>query len=202
MIKITNMNKSFDGKVIFKDFNLQIADKEFVIISGKSGSGKTTLLNIMGGLEEADSGSVIVDGVNITKEKNLLNYFRYSVGFLFQNFALIERETVFQNLNIVKNKCRTDISIEKALELVDLKDKLHQKVYSLSGGEQQRVALARLMLKKCNLILADEPTGALDRENANIVISILKKYQEIGKTICLVTHDDYIKTLGDRLVEL
>lgn len=202
MIKITNMNKSFDGKVIFKDFNLQIADKEFVIISGKSGSGKTTLLNIIGGLEEVDSGSVIVDGVNITKEKNLLNYFRYSVGFLFQNFALIERETVFQNLNIVKNKCRTDISIEKALELVDLKDKLHQKVYSLSGGEQQRVALARLMLKKCNLILADEPTGALDRENANIVISILKKYQEIGKTICLVTHDDYIKTLGDRLVEL
>lgn len=202
MIKITNMNKSFDGKVIFKDFNLQIADKEFVIISGKSGSGKTTLLNIIGGLEEVDSGSVIVDGVNITKEKNLLNYFRYSVGFLFQNFALIERETVFQNLNIVKNKCRTDISIEKALELVDLEDKLHQKVYSLSGGEQQRVALARLMLKKCNLILADEPTGALDRENANIVISILKKYQEIGKTICLVTHDDYIKTLGDRLVEL
>lgn len=202
MIKITNMNKNFDGKVIFKDFNLQIADKEFVIISGKSGSGKTTLLNIIGGLEEVDSGSVIVDGVNITKEKNLLNYFRYSVGFLFQNFALIERETVFQNLNIVKNKCRTDISIEKALELVDLKDKLHQKVYSLSGGEQQRVALARLMLKKCNLILADEPTGALDRENANIVISILKKYQEIGKTICLVTHDDYIKTLGDRLVEL
>lgn len=202
MIKITNMNKRFDGKVIFKDFNLEIADKEFVIISGKSGSGKTTLLNIIGGLEEVDSGSVIVDGVNITKEKNLLNYFRYSVGFLFQNFALIERETVFQNLNIVKNKCRTDISIEKALELVDLKDKLHQKVYSLSGGEQQRVALARLMLKKCNLILADEPTGALDRENANIVISIIKKYQEIGKTICLVTHDDYIKTLGDRLVEL
>lgn len=202
MIKITNMNKSFDGKVIFKDFNLEIKDNEFSIISGKSGSGKTTLLNIIGGIEKVDSGQVLVDGVDITENKNLLDYFRYHVGFLFQNFALIERETVYQNLNIVKRKCRTDISIEEALETVGLGDKLNQKVFSLSGGEQQRVALARLMLKKCNLILADEPTGALDRENADIVISILKKYQKNGKTICLVTHDDYIKTLGDRMVEI
>ncbi|MDO4661937.1 MAG: ABC transporter ATP-binding protein [Tissierellia bacterium] len=202
MINIVNMNKSFDERVIFKDFNLDVKDKEFVVLSGKSGSGKTTLLNIIGGIETVDSGKVIVDGIDITKEKNLLDYFRYTVGFLFQNFALIERETVYENLNLVKKRCRTDVTIEEALKMVGLEDKSNQKIYTLSGGEQQRVALARLLIKKCKLILADEPTGSLDRENANMVISILKEYQKMGKTICLVTHDEYIKTLGDRVVEI
>lgn len=202
MIEIKNMNKSFGDKVIFKDFNLEIKDQEFVVLSGKSGSGKTTLLNIIGGIEKVDSGEVLVDNQDITKEKNLLDYFRYTVGFLFQNFALIERETVYENLKLVKKRCRTDTSIKKALEMVGLSDKKNQKVYTLSGGEQQRVALARLLIKKCKLILADEPTGSLDRENANMVISILKEYQKMGKTICLVTHDDYIKTLGDSVVNL
>lgn len=115
---------------------------------------------------------------------------------------MIENQTVLQNLKIVRRTSRTQVSVDEAVAVVGLEDKLNQKVYSLSGGEQQRVALARLMLKKCDLILADEPTGSLDRENADIVISILKKYQQMGKTICLVTHDDYIKTLGDRRVEL
>lgn len=202
MIKIIDMNKSYGDKVIFKDFNLEIKDKEFVVLSGKSGSGKTTLLNIIGGIEKVESGRVIVDGKDLTKDKDLLDYFRYSVGFLFQNFALIERETVHENLKLVKKRCRTDISIDEALEMVGLGDKINQKVYTLSGGEQQRVALARLLIKKCKLILADEPTGSLDRENADMVIAILKEYQKMGKTVCLVTHDDYIKTLGDRVVEL
>ena len=202
MIKIIDMNKSYGDKVIFKDFNLEIKDKEFVVLSGKSGGGKTTLLNIIGGIEKVDSGKVIVDGKDLTKDKDLLDYFRYSVGFLFQNFALIERETVYENLKLVKKRSRTDIGIEEALEMVGLGDKINQKVYTLSGGEQQRVALARLLIKKCKLILADEPTGSLDRENADMVISILKEYQKMGKTVCLVTHDEYIKTLGDRVVEL
>lgn len=202
MIEIKNMNKSFADKVIFKDFNLTVEDREFVVFSGKSGSGKTTLLNIIGGIESVDSGEVIVDHVDLTKTKNLLDYFRYTVGFLFQNFALIERETVYENLKLVKKRCRTDTTIEEALNMVGLKDKSDQKIYTLSGGEQQRVALARLLIKKCKLILADEPTGSLDRENANMVISILKEYQKMGKTVCLVTHDDYIKTLGDRVIEL
>ncbi len=202
MIKIINMNKSFGNKTLFKNFNLEVKKQEFVIISGKSGSGKTTLLNILGGIEKVDSGNILIDGIDITKEKNLLYYFRYKVGFLFQNFALIENKTVKQNLDIIKKSCKTNMSIQEAMEMVGLENKLNQKVYTLSGGEQQRVALARLMLKKCDLILADEPTGALDRENADIVISILKEYQKMGKTICLVTHDAYIKDMGERTIEL
>ncbi len=202
MIRVQHLYKSYDNKPLFHDFNLEVKKQEFLILSGKSGSGKTTLLNIIGGIEPVDSGNVCVCDVNITKERNLLNFFRYKVGFLFQNFALIENQTVLQNLKIIKRKSRSSVSLEEAVTMVGLEEKLEQKVYTLSGGEQQRVAMARLMMKKCDLILADEPTGSLDRENAEIVISILKKYQQLGKTICLVTHDDYIKTLGDRRVDL
>ena len=202
MIQITNMSKRFGERYLFKDFNLNVKPHEFIILSGKSGSGKTTLLNIIGGIERADAGQVIVAGIDITKGRHLLTYFRYKVGFLFQNFALIENKTVYQNLSLIKKSTRADITIADALKTVGLEDKLNQKIFSLSGGEQQRVALARLMLKKCELILADEPTGALDRENSDIVLSILKKYQQLGKTICLVTHDEYVKTFCDRRIDL
>lgn len=202
LFKVDNISKSFGQNQVLKDVSFDLVPGTITGIVGRNGSGKTTLLNIIGGIEKVDSGEVLVDNQDITKEKNLLDYFRYTVGFLFQNFALIERETVYENLKLVKKRCRTDISIEEALEKVGLSDKKNQKVYTLSGGEQQRVALARLLIKKCKLILADEPTGSLDRENANMVISILKEYQKMGKTICLVTHDDYIKTLGDSVVNL
>lgn len=115
---------------------------------------------------------------------------------------MIDNKTVLDNLKIIKNKCRTDITYEEALHRVGLSDKLHEKVYSLSGGEQQRIALARLMLKKCNVILADEPTGSLDRNNAEIVMDILHQIHNDGKTIILVTHDEIIKEKGNRLIEL
>ena len=181
MIQITNMSKRFGERYLFKDFNLNVKPHEFIILSGKSGSGKTTLLNIIGGIERADAGQVIVAGIDITKGRHLLTYFRYKVGFLFQNFALIENKTVYQNLSLIKKSARADITIADALKTV---------------------GLARLMLKKCELILADEPTGALDRENSDIVLSILKKYQQLGKTICLVTHDEYVKTFCDRRIDL
>ncbi|WP_303826430.1 ATP-binding cassette domain-containing protein, partial [Ruminococcus flavefaciens] len=126
----------------------------------------------------------------------------FEVGFLFQNFALIENKTVLENLSIIKKKCRTNLSIEEALQRVGLADKINEKVYTLSGGEQQRIALARLMLKRCNVILADEPTGSLDRKNANAVMDILHTLHQEGKTIVLVTHDELIKKEGTRLIEL
>lgn len=202
MIEIKNLNKTFGDNVLFGDFDLTIDDGEFVIFSGSSGSGKTTLLNMIGSLEKIDSGEILVDGIDITNKKNQLEYFRTKVGFLFQNFALVDNKTVKENLELVKKFCRTNITIEKALERVFLKDKLNSKVYTLSGGEQQRVALARLMLKKCDIILADEPTGSLDKDNAETVMSILRKINKQGKTVIIVTHDENIKNSGGRVIEL
>ena len=117
-------------------------------------------------------GEVVLDHLD-EEEKSVFR--RRKIGFIFQNFVLMEEKTVRQNLEIIQQKNRTKISIEKALELVKMGDKADSKVYTLSGGEQQRVALARLLVKKCSLILADEPTGSLDRSNAKLVMGILNK---------------------------
>ena len=160
MITIKNLSKSFGEKKLFENYSLQINDGEFVIFTGVSGCGKTTLLNMIGSLESADSGEIEVDGMDITQKKNQREYLKRKVGFLFQNFALVDNKTVEENLRLVKNDCRSGVSIEEALEMVGLSDKAKQKVYSLSGGEQQRAALARLIVKKCDCVLADEPTAS------------------------------------------
>lgn len=202
MIEIKNLTKKFDEKIIFSDFNLEINDGDFVIFSGPSGCGKTTLLNMIGAIEKIDIGEIIVDGIEIKNKRNHLNYFRTKIGFLFQNFALVDSKTVKENLKLIRKDCKTDLSIEDALRIVGIEDKLNKKVYTLSGGEQQRVALARLMLKKCDIILADEPTGSLDKKNAETVLHILKQLNEQGKTVILVTHDEEIKKQGNRVVNL
>ncbi len=202
MVEIVNMSKSFHEKTLFKDYNLKIPDGAFVVIHGKSGTGKTTLLNIIGGLEKIDDGQVLVNGIDISKKKNKKNFYRYTVGFLFQNFALVDGKTVRQNLEMVSPTFRTDISIEDALTGVGLKGYDTKKVYTLSGGEQQRVALARLMIKKCELILADEPTGSLDPENTRMVMNILKNINKEGKTIIIVTHNEEIVRDAEYKIEL
>lgn len=202
MIEVKNLTKAFGEVCVFKDLSFNIDDGEFVVFSGKSGCGKTTMLNLIGGIDTPDSGEILVDGADITKQKNRIEYFRNKVSFLFQNFALIDNKTVEENLNMVKKNTRTDTTIEQALESVGLKDKIKAKVYTLSGGEQQRVALARIMIKKCSIILADEPTGSLDRENATGVMEILKRLNDEGKTVILVTHDEGLKKAGSRIIEL
>lgn len=192
MIEFVNVFKAFGDKKLLNDFNLSIPDGEFVVFAGKSGCGKTTLLNMIGGLEKPDSGQLIVDGVDLYKQKNKTDYFTHKVGFLFQNFALIEDRTVEQNLNLVQKKARSGMELADVLTTLGIQDKLKEKVYKLSGGEQQRVALARLMFKQCDIILADEPTGSLDNENAKMVIDILHKMNDMGKTIILVTHSEAI----------
>ncbi|MGX9161942.1 ATP-binding cassette domain-containing protein [Priestia megaterium] len=202
MIEIRGLTKKFEEKVIFDKFELKINKKDFAIFSGPSGCGKTTLLNMIGAIETFEEGQIFVDGINIMNSKEHLNYFRTKIGFLFQNFALVDNKTVKENLKLIHKNSRTNISIESALQTVGLQNKLNKKVYTLSGGEQQRVALARLMLKKCDVILADEPTGSLDKANAEKVLNILKELNEQGKTIILVTHDENIKKQGNRIINL
>lgn len=206
IIDISNLSKSFDDNKLFDKFNLSIEEHQMVAICGKSGCGKSTLINMIGGLENYDSGTLSVFGKNMkdhrTSEKKEL--YKNKIGFLFQNYALIEDETVKENLaipirHLAKSKQQEKIS--EVLEKVGLEDKLNKKVYSLSGGEQQRVALARVLLKPCDLILADEPTGNLDEMNKEIVFGILKSLKK-EKTIVIVTHDVTLAKQCDCIINI
>ena len=202
MIEGINISKSFGKHVIFSDLNFFIDTGEFVCFSGESGAGKTTLLNIIGHIEPIDSGTVLIDGNTYVRNKEKINLYKNKIGFLFQNFALIEEKTVKENLKIVRKNDRTDCSILEALDKVGLAGKINHKVYTLSGGEQQRVALARLYIKQCDIVLADEPTGSLDRKNADNVMNILSNLNEQGKTIVLVTHDENVRRRAQREIIL
>ena len=202
MIEVRNVTKAFGENVIFNNVSFNIEDGDFIVFSGKSGCGKTTMLNMIGGLEKPTSGQIIVDGTDITKNKGRIDYLSKKVGFLFQNFALIENKTVVKNLELIAKKNRTNISIDTALSNVSMLNKKDSFVYTLSGGEQQRVALARLMIKKCDIILADEPTGSLDKSNAAVIIDILKELNSNGKTVLMVTHDEELKKVGNRIINL
>ncbi|WP_295157417.1 ABC transporter ATP-binding protein [uncultured Ruminococcus sp.] len=202
MIELKNVTKAFGTNILFSGLTFDIKDGEFVVFSGKSGCGKSTMLNMIGGIEKVTNGSIIVDGMDITKNINRVKYFSEKVGFLFQNFALSENKTVLKNMEMVAKKNRTEVGIDEALREVGILSKKNEKVCTLSGGEQQRVALARLMIKKCDIILADEPTGSLDKDNADTVIGILKQLNEKGKTVIMVTHDENLKKVGKRVIVL
>ncbi|MBF0713748.1 ATP-binding cassette domain-containing protein [Gemella sp. GH3] len=204
IVSIKNVTKKFKDKKIFDNFSVDIFEGECVAIVGVSGSGKTTLLNMIGGLEKIDEGSIFVKDVKVVKN-NYVKLHRNIVSFLFQNFALVDEWTVEKNLLLAlsfRNKKEQIMTLENALEKVGLADKLKTKVYQLSDGEQQRVALARLMLQNKPIVLADEPTASLDTENRNVVFSILKKLQSDGKTIIIVTHDRELANQCDKIVEI
>ena len=202
VIQIKNLCKNFDEHILFKNFNLIINDGDFLCITGDSGTGKTTLLNMIGQLEPYQEGEILFEGKPIETKKDKLDLFRKKLGFIFQNFVLVESKTVEENLKLIRKEDRTDVSIDSALKMVGLDDKKNSKVYTLSGGEQQRVAMARLYLKECKYILADEPTGSLDRKNAEKIFEILKQLNDIGKTIIIVTHDEYLKNKVEKRVNL
>ncbi|PEA52901.1 bacteriocin ABC transporter ATP-binding protein [Bacillus pseudomycoides] len=204
MIEVKQLSKKYNTHYVFKNLNFKISRGEMVALVGPSGVGKSTLLNIIGSLESFDEGEVLIDGKIMNKRENV-KLLRDKFGFLFQNYALIDQETVSKNLDIalkfkkINNKKKLK---EQVMSKVGLKDKMEHKIYELSGGEQQRVALARLMLKSCNIILADEPTGALDQENRNMVLRFLKELHKEGKTLVIVTHDPYVAEFCDRKIEL
>lgn len=201
-VEIKNVNKHFGEKRLFDNFSCDIKQGDFVVITGASGCGKTTLLNMIGGLEPVTSGKISVAGVEITNQKNLQIYYRDIVGFVFQNFGLVEQKTVEENLKMIHKKGKTEVSVQEALRSVGMEKALKQKVYSLSGGEQQRIALARLRLKNCQLILADEPTGSLDRKNGQLVMKILHQMNAEGKTVIMVTHDESLIQDTDKRISL
>lgn len=193
-IQLKNISKSYNGIQVLKDVNLEIRRGEFTGIRGESGSGKSTLLNIIGLLEKSE-GEVFIHGkkVNRNSGKEVKMLLRNEIGYLFQNYALIDDKTVRENLLIVtdrKKRKQTQEIISSELESLRLDEGiLDKKVFQLSGGEQQRIAILRLILHKSRIILADEPTGSLDEQNAEIVLEKLKGLHAEGKTIIMVSHD-------------
>lgn len=207
MIKLTNVNKAFKDIVVLENFNMEISENEYVTIVGKSGCGKSTLLNIVGLLDVATSGDVELFGHKNVKPYSSLasKLLKEKIGYLFQSFALLENQSVHYNLMLCIENTKIDNKEEKilqALEDVGLAGYEHKKVYKCSGGEQQRIAIARLLLKPCLLVLADEPTGSLDKENKEIIFSLLKMLHEKGKTILVVTHDGDMIQQANRVIKL
>lgn len=205
MIELRTMTKSYGQKVLFDRFNCSIQRGEFVGIKGVSGSGKSTLLNIIGLLEKYDSGELIIDGelINYKEKKKIKHLLRMKIGYLFQNFALVDDFSIFQNLSIgvsgIGRKDRRN-QIRSVLADLNLDIDIEEKVYRLSGGEQQRVAIARLIIQNKSIILADEPTASVDSSNRDIILNILKELNNTGKTVVLVSHDDYVIQHCNRVI--
>ncbi len=197
-IKIKGLYKNFDNYKLFENLNLDIASGSVTCLYGVSGCGKTTLLNIIGMIEDYSLGEVYYDDVKVIKEKEKRKYLTNKIGFIFQNFGLVDNLTVVENIKISKKnqKISSEI-IENALNKFGLINIMNRKIYELSGGEQQRVALTKVYLKNVELILADEPTASLDEENTNIVMNYLKEFAKSGKTVIIVSHDNEIKKLSD-----
>lgn len=209
VIELNDITKKYGIKKVLDKFSLKINNGEMVAIMGPSGKGKTTILNIIGLLEKFDDGELIIDGesnikVNSVKAARIL---REKISYLFQNFALIDDDTVSYNLNLAlkyvkKTKREKQELIKKVLDNVGLSGSEKSKIFELSGGEQQRVAIARIMLKPCKIVLADEPTGSLDEENSYKILNLLKLLKMEGKTIVIVTHNKNIANQCDRIINI
>ncbi len=214
LIELKNIKKNYITKAgnvsVLKGLNLNIEEGEFVSIMGKSGSGKTTLLNIIGLLDKFNEGEYIFRGENISNfnENRKSDFRNRNIGFIFQQFYLMETLTVYQNIEIPllyrggENKEERRKKIEEKLEKVGLIEKINNKPYELSGGQQQRVAIARALVTEPYLILADEPTGALDSGTSEEIMKLLKELNNQGKTIIMVTHDKDLRRYTTRDVFL
>ena len=198
-IDLLNVSKSFGSKKIFTDLNLRFESGKSYALIGGSGSGKSTLLNIIGRLEKIDSGNVLVDEQDIWKIKER-TFFKNTVGYVFQNYSLIENKTVYDNLKLITKDKKT---ITDVLEKVGLSsDHLHQKIYELSGGQAQRVAIARMLMKPRKIILADEPTGALDGEIGKEIIRLLLNERDEDKYVIIATHDPAVYNKVDVIIDM
>ena len=210
MIEVKNIHKSFGTLEVLKGVDLTVERGEIVSIIGKSGAGKTTLLQIIGTLDHPDSGSVIIDGVDVfaLKEKELADFRNRHIGFIFQFHQLLPEFSTLENVMMPAMIARMDEkeAEQRAMKLLTelgMAERITHKPNQLSGGEKQRVAAARAMMMSPNVILADEPSGSLDESNKNELHKLLLQMREqYGQTIIIVTHDKELAEISDRVIEI
>lgn len=185
--------------------NFNIEEGEFCVIVGPSGAGKTTVLNMLGGMDTVTDGKIFVDGVEVSafNERKLTDYRRYDVGFVFQFYNLIQNLTAVENVEIASEICKNPLDAEKTLENVGLGGRKSNFPAQLSGGEQQRVSIARAIAKNPKLLLCDEPTGALDYETGKAILKLLHDVcRNEKKTVIVITHNSAITQMADRVIQI
>lgn len=208
MIELQHIWKQFGSRIIFSDLNLNFQSGMVYALIGDSGCGKTTLLNMLAKLETFDKGEIIYKGKSLTSLKNE-EFYRNELGYLFQNFGLLESQTIRENIELgligkkQNKKQEKERLLLQALQAVRLDYlSLNQKIYELSGGEAQRVALAKIILKDPPLILADEPTASLDPKNSKEIMEILLELRNANRTIIIATHNPSIWKMADQVIHL
>lgn len=208
-IKVENLTKEYtmgEIKLLAVDnVSFEIEEGELTVILGPSGAGKTTILNILGGMDSPTSGSIIIDGKDVSKysDKELTYYRRNDIGFVFQFYNLVQNLTALENVELASQICKDTIPAKEVLEKVGLTERMNNFPSQLSGGEQQRVAIARAIAKKPKLLLCDEPTGALDSITGKKVLEVL---QDIGKkyniTVVIITHNQIISQMANKVIKM
>lgn len=190
---------------VLKDISLEVEKGEFVVLLGPSGSGKSTLLNIIGGIDTADSGNIIIRQKSMSEmdEKTLTSYRREHLGYIFQMYNLIPNLTVRENIEVGAYLSKNPLNIDEIINILGLSEHQNKVPSQLSGGQQQRCAIGRAIVKNPDILLCDEPTGALDYNTSKDILSLIEKVnQKYGNTVIMVTHNDAIKNMADFVVKL
>jgi len=207
-VEIKDVVKEYKtGEITIKaadGMNFSFEKGEFVVIVGPSGAGKTTVLNILGGMDKLTSGNVIVDGKDISRysNKELTTYRRHDIGFVFQFYNLVQNLTALENVELAGQICKNPLDAKKVLESVGLKERMKNFPAQLSGGEQQRVSIARAIAKNPKLLLADEPTGALDYQTGKAILKLLQDTCKKGMTVVVITHNQAIAPMANRIIKI
>ena len=206
-VKLDKVSKIYGTKevkiVAVDEISFEIAKGEFVVIVGPSGAGKTTVLNILGGMDQATSGEVLVDGRNIARynSRQLTGYRRNDIGFVFQFYNLVQNLTALENVELAAQICKEPLDAATVLDEVGLSERKANFPAQLSGGEQQRVAIARALAKNPKVLLCDEPTGALDYNTGKAVLKLLQNTcRKQGKTVIVITHNQALTAMADRVI--
>ena len=188
-----------------RDMSFTIERGEFVVIVGPSGAGKTTLLNMLGGMDSATSGTIMLDGARVSSfsRKQLTQYRRHDIGFVFQFYNLVQNLTARENVELASQICRDPLDADEVLAAVGLAERVRNFPGQRSGGEQQRVAIARALAKNPKLLLCDEPTGALDYETGKAILKLLQDTcRDTGRTVVVVTHNSAFTAIADRVIHV